>query len=1025
MMHFCFDVLGIIIIGLVIGIGVLAWRIHARPLDVSFARDYVEKQLYDPKTGFRVSMENVSLHWPVFNGPVHLWADKVVILDEKTPVMSMAQVAFGLSRSKLILGQVAPVSLVITQPEISIQKDLNGDWDIGFGDIFKTGPVELEGDQTLLKHIVDFLSETDNERSSNPLITLKKFEVRQAMVSFYDLSSEVTHIFEKVDFNLSRNEEGIDAQLLLPLEQKGYLGAMMSLPFQGNLIPATMKFENVTTGLLAKYIPSMKDFENQQGSFDVQVQGSLDGNFMPQEMKIAANSREGVVVVPQHYPNGLAYKNFILSAVYNREKKTFFIEDGAITLNNVPIQLKADFAVMEDEITGPLQATIATLDESQIGPVWPQSQKDSDAYEWAVEKVTGAHFSNVFVSATFRALKNEEGWNTKVESLKTGFTFENASVDYRNPLPPVKEGKGRAVFDLEKDLMVMDIESGKILDLNASEAKLVFNELVAKGKGDANISLKLKGPLSSVLQYVSHEPLGFAHDFDLMKVKGDTALDIKMVFPTTGVSIDTIKFDISGTATDVTLPGVVKNLPLTGGPFDVMIKGNEFIAKGKGKLDGRDIKAEYRQFLKSAGQNYESKITAELTADETLRSHFGIDLSDFLQGPVPVSVIYTDFTDGHAEAAVNTDLTAAHLAIEPFRYEKAAGLTASASLTAVFANKNLTSIKNFRADASGMTFAGGNLKFKDEKLSSGTISNFILGENKGALEFDLSPTGLQQISLKGEFLDLTPFLDDEKKEEIYAEPPRQISIDMKSVRTTQDRTIQNAKFYLDIDKMGNFNQMEMDAVVGQGAAFIRFKPDASGKRTFRLEAADAGAFLRAFGLYDKIRGGKLEIQGDPIRGIRDRNLTGTATITNFRVVKAPALAKLLGAMSLPGVLDLLNNDGIAFEKLESDFNWLFRQQGSLLILKNGRTSGSSVGFTFDGTFDNSQSTMNVEGTIVPLSGINKMLSDIPLVGDILSGGTNSIFAATYTIKGKSEDPDVMVNPLAVLTPGLIRRILFE
>ncbi|MBU6234951.1 MAG: hypothetical protein KGQ41_03825, partial [Alphaproteobacteria bacterium] len=68
-----------------------------------------------------------------------------------------------------------------------------------------------------------------------------------------------------------------------------------------------------------------------------------------------------------------------------------------------------------------------------------------------------------------------------------------------------------------------------------------------------------------------------------------------------------------------------------------------------------------------------------------------------------------------------------------------------------------------------------------------------------------------------------------------------------------------------------------------------------------------------------------------------------------------------------------------------------------------------------------------QGTAIPMSEINGLISSIPLVGDILTGGNKNsgIFAATYTMKGNSADPSVSVNPLSVLTPGILRRILFE
>jgi hypothetical protein len=95
-----------------------------------------------------------------------------------------------------------------------------------------------------------------------------------------------------------------------------------------------------------------------------------------------------------------------------------------------------------------------------------------------------------------------------------------------------------------------------------------------------------------------------------------------------------------------------------------------------------------------------------------------------------------------------------------------------------------------------------------------------------------------------------------------------------------------------------------------------------------------------------------------------------------------------------------------------------------VVLKDGRTSGNSLGLTFEGTYDSAISKVDISGTIIPLSGLNNILQDIPLVGNIL-GGSTGLFAATYTIKGEGKEPDVSVNPLSVLAPGILRNILFE
>ncbi|HNQ92243.1 MAG TPA: hypothetical protein PKI93_04855, partial [Alphaproteobacteria bacterium] len=64
--------------------------------------------------------------------------------------------------------------------------------------------------------------------------------------------------------------------------------------------------------------------------------------------------------------------------------------------------------------------------------------------------------------------------------------------------------------------------------------------------------------------------------------------------------------------------------------------------------------------------------------------------------------------------------------------------------------------------------------------------------------------------------------------------------------------------------------------------------------------------------------------------------------------------------------------------------------------------------------------------VVPMSEVNNLVSKIPLIGNLLTGGKGgALIAATYTMKGDTEDPTVFVNPLSVLAPGFLRSILFE
>jgi hypothetical protein len=117
--------------------------------------------------------------------------------------------------------------------------------------------------------------------------------------------------------------------------------------------------------------------------------------------------------------------------------------------------------------------------------------------------------------------------------------------------------------------------------------------------------------------------------------------------------------------------------------------------------------------------------------------------------------------------------------------------------------------------------------------------------------------------------------------------------------------------------------------------------------------------------------------------------------------------------------------------MRAEFFWIDKGQPDTpknvraLLIKGGETSGASLGLTFEGNIDNWTNLLDITGTIIPVSDLNKMLSVIPLVGDILTGGGKGVFAATYSIKGTKDKPTVIVNPLAALAPGILRKMFFE
>ena len=79
-----------------------------------------------------------------------------------------------------------------------------------------------------------------------------------------------------------------------------------------------------------------------------------------------------------------------------------------------------------------------------------------------------------------------------------------------------------------------------------------------------------------------------------------------------------------------------------------------------------------------------------------------------------------------------------------------------------------------------------------------------------------------------------------------------------------------------------------------------------------------------------------------------------------------------------------------------------------------------MGATADGYIDRPHGTLALKGSLIPAYGVNSMISNIPLLGDILASKKGEgIFGVTYSVTGDAEHP-TLTDPLSILTPGILR-----
>ena len=306
-----------------------------------------------------------------------------------------------------------------------------------------------------------------------------------------------------------------------------------------------------------------------------------------------------------------------------------------------------------------------------------------------------------------------------------------------------------------------------------------------------------------------------------------------------------------------------------------------------------------------------------------------------------------------------------------------------------------------------------NLKFdKGNKLKNININRFIKGKNNFTAEINFLPNDNRQINVDGE------------------------SIDFKDLLNFDSERKQNFIFTLNINNLYYdnvyFGKTFIDSNVEQNE-LINFKGNISNKETIyitfqniykkqsdyniiNIEFDDFGFFLNNSSLSESFLGGK----GNAILRFKKLNLeSGSLEVKNSSIKNSSFLARLLQLASFTGLLEILTNEGIPFDNIKVNFS----KNNNVIKIEEAKLQGFSLGGNFKGITELDTQKINLEGIIIPAYAINSLLNKIPLIGQVITGiEGDGLIGVNFKVTGTYEEPNYNVNPLSILTPGIIRSI---
>lgn len=177
----------------------------------------------------------------------------------------------------------------------------------------------------------------------------------------------------------------------------------------------------------------------------------------------------------------------------------------------------------------------------------------------------------------------------------------------------------------------------------------------------------------------------------------------------------------------------------------------------------------------------------------------------------------------------------------------------------------------------------------------------------------------------------------------------------------------------------------------------------------RVQSERAGAVLRAADFFEGAEGGTLDLRLTQT-GVEGQ-FDGRLAINGLQVTEAPALAQLLNAFSVVGLLQQLAGQGVVFDEVRADF----RIDPDRVTVTRSSAVGLGLGLSLDGVYWTGPGTVDMQGVLSPFYILNA-------VGEVLTRRGEGLLGFSFRLTGPLADFDIAVNPLSVLTPGMFREI---
>jgi len=381
-------------------------------------------------------------------------------------------------------------------------------------------------------------------------------------------------------------------------------------------------------------------------------------------------------------------------------------------------------------------------------------------------------------------------------------------------------------------------------------------------------------------------------------------------------------------------------------------------------------------------------------------------------------VTYSRFEGTRAQAVANLDLRAASLAIDEADWRKLPGAPGIAKLVIDLDHDRIAQVSDVEVRAAGLDgrLAVG-VSDDGKQVERVDIKRMIAGGNDFSGTVTRHPSGGWHADIHAARIDARRMVKEAANGGGPTSPvPLAVTARIERLILGPHHEIAQVTGQM-LRRDGAWQSGRLEGRLPNGHKLALRLGDTAA-RQFTFESEDLGATLKLLGVADNVVGGRLTVSGQLSGSTGNQTVQGHIEGANYSVARAPIMARVLTLPSFTGILSMLSGEGLPFGTLRGDFTL----SGGRVAVKNVVAFGEAIGITAGGWVDTERDRLDLQGTVAPAYALNSLLGNIPLFGQLFGGSSQGMFAANYRLSGSTNDPDVSVNPLSALAPGILRQI---